>query len=71
MGGLTAEHVAVLHPGRVTRLVLAATGPGRHAAVPAAPEATVFEGNGKNGGARPARDYDGAGDDYGHGRVDR
>jgi pimeloyl-ACP methyl ester carboxylesterase len=40
MGGLTAEHVAVLHPGRVTRLVLAATGPGRHAAVPAAPEAT-------------------------------
>jgi pimeloyl-ACP methyl ester carboxylesterase len=39
MGGLTAQHVAVLHPGRVTRLVLAATGPGRHTAVPAAPEA--------------------------------
>jgi pimeloyl-ACP methyl ester carboxylesterase len=41
MGGLTAEHVAVLHPGRVTRLVLAATGPGRHAAIPAPPEATA------------------------------
>ena len=41
MGGLTAEHVAVLHPGRVTRLLLAATGPGRHAITPAAPEATA------------------------------
>jgi pimeloyl-ACP methyl ester carboxylesterase len=41
MGGLTAEHVAVLHPARVDRLVLAATGPGRHAAVPAPPEATA------------------------------
>ena len=39
MGGLTAQHVAVLHPGRVTRLILAATGPGRHTAVPAEPEA--------------------------------
>ena len=36
MGGLTAEHVAVLHAW-VTRLVLAATGPGRHAAAAAAP----------------------------------
>ncbi len=41
MGGLTAQHVAVLHPQRVVRLVLAATGPGRHAAVAAAPEATA------------------------------
>ena len=41
MGGLTAQHVAVLHPGSVTRLLLAATGPGRHAAVAAAPEATA------------------------------
>ncbi|HYA00203.1 MAG TPA: alpha/beta fold hydrolase [Candidatus Binatia bacterium] len=39
MGGLTAQHVAVLHPARVGRLLLAATGPGRHSAVPAAPEA--------------------------------
>ena len=41
MGGLTAQYVAVLHPGRVTRLILAATGPGRHAAVRARPEATA------------------------------
>ena len=41
MGGLTAQHVAVLHPDRVTRLVLAATGPGRHAGVPAHPAATA------------------------------
>ena len=41
MGGLTAEHVAVLHPERVSRLVLAATGPGRHPAALAAPEATA------------------------------
>ena len=41
MGGLTAQYVAVLHTGRVTRLLLAATGPGRHAATPAAPEATA------------------------------
>jgi pimeloyl-ACP methyl ester carboxylesterase len=41
MGGLTAQHVAVLHPGRVTRLILAATGPGRHTAIPAQPEATA------------------------------
>lgn len=39
MGGLTAEHVAILHAERVDRLVLAATGPGRHAAT-ASPEAT-------------------------------
>ena len=40
MGGLTAQHVAVLHPiDRLTRLILAATGPGRHTAVPAQPEA--------------------------------
>ena len=41
MGGLTAQHVAVLHAGRVRRLILAATGPGRHAAVPPAPAATA------------------------------
>jgi pimeloyl-ACP methyl ester carboxylesterase len=41
MGGLIAEHVAVLHPAHVTRLLLAATGPGRHAAVPAEPDATA------------------------------
>ena len=41
MGGLTAQHVAVLHPGRLTRLILAATGPGSHTAVPAQPEATA------------------------------
>ena len=41
MGGLTAQHVAVLHPGRANRLLLAATGPGRHLAVPPAPEATA------------------------------
>jgi pimeloyl-ACP methyl ester carboxylesterase len=41
MGGLTAQHVAVLHPGSLLRLLLAATGPGRHAAVAAAPEATA------------------------------
>ena len=39
MGGLTAQHVAVLYPDRLTRLILAATGPGRHTAVPAQPEA--------------------------------
>jgi pimeloyl-ACP methyl ester carboxylesterase len=55
MGGLTAEHVAVLHPGRVTRLVLAATGPGRHAAVPAAPEATAALLG--RGAATPAEAY--------------
>jgi pimeloyl-ACP methyl ester carboxylesterase len=41
MGGLTAQHVAVLHPGRVERLVLAATGPGRHAATAPHPEAVA------------------------------
>jgi pimeloyl-ACP methyl ester carboxylesterase len=41
MGGLTAQHVAVLHPGCVTRLLLAATGPGRHSGVAATPEATA------------------------------
>ncbi len=42
MGGLTAEHVGVLHPGSILRLLLAATGPGRHAATAAAaPEATA------------------------------
>jgi pimeloyl-ACP methyl ester carboxylesterase len=41
MGGLTAQHVAVLRPERLTRLILAATGPGRHASVPAEPEATA------------------------------
>jgi 3-oxoadipate enol-lactonase len=40
MGGLTAEHVAVLHRERVGRLVLAATGPGRHA-IAASPETTA------------------------------
>ncbi len=40
MGGLTAEHVAVLHGKGLGRLVLAATGPGRHA-VTASPEATA------------------------------
>ncbi len=39
MGGLTAQHVAVLHPGRVARLVLGCTGPGRHTAVPASAQA--------------------------------
>jgi len=55
MGGLTAEHVAVLHPGRVTRLVLAATGPGRRAAVPAAPAATAALLG--HGAATPAEAY--------------
>jgi pimeloyl-ACP methyl ester carboxylesterase len=41
MGGLTAQYVAVLHSDRLTRLILAATGPGRHTAVPAEPEATA------------------------------
>jgi pimeloyl-ACP methyl ester carboxylesterase len=39
MGGLTAQHVAVRHPDRVTRLVLGCTGPGRHTAIPASPQA--------------------------------
>jgi len=55
MGGLTAEHVAVLHPGRVTRLVLAATGPGRHATVPASTEATAALLG--RGAATPAEAY--------------
>jgi 3-oxoadipate enol-lactonase len=37
MGGLTAQHVAVLHPQGVGRLLLASTGPGRHSAVLADP----------------------------------
>ncbi|MGA2283636.1 MAG: alpha/beta fold hydrolase [Candidatus Dormibacteria bacterium] len=41
MGGLTAQHVAVLHPSHVVRLLLAATGPGRHAAIGPRPEATA------------------------------
>jgi len=41
MGGLTAQYVGVLHPGSVARLLLAATGPGRHTAVLPAPEATA------------------------------
>lgn len=41
MGGLTAQHVAVRHSARVHRLILGATGPGRHSAVPASPAATA------------------------------
>lgn len=41
MGGMTAEHVAVLHADRLRKLVLAATGPGRYGVVPPAPEATA------------------------------
>jgi pimeloyl-ACP methyl ester carboxylesterase len=41
MGGLTAEHVGVLHPAGVRCLLLGATGPGRHGTVPAAPAATA------------------------------
>lgn len=41
MGGLTAQHLAVLHPGCASLLILAATGPGRRASVAAAPEATA------------------------------
>ena len=41
MGGLTAEQVAVLHPDRLIRLILAATGPGSHTAISAQPEATA------------------------------
>jgi 3-oxoadipate enol-lactonase len=37
MGGMVAEHVAVLHPGSVDRLILAATGPGRYGPAQPAP----------------------------------
>jgi pimeloyl-ACP methyl ester carboxylesterase len=39
MGGLTAQHVALRYKSRVARLVLGCTGPGRHTAVPASPQA--------------------------------
>lgn len=41
MGGMVAEHVAVLHGDRLRRLILAATGPGRYGAVPPEPEANA------------------------------
>lgn len=41
MGGMIAQHVALDHPGKVDRLVLACTGPGRSHAVKAEPENTA------------------------------
>jgi 3-oxoadipate enol-lactonase len=40
MGGMVAQHVALDHPARVSRLFLACTGPGSSHAVRADPEAT-------------------------------
>jgi len=40
MGGMVSLHLALDHPSRVHRLIVAASGPGGSRAVPASPEAT-------------------------------
>jgi len=54
MGGLTAQHVAVLHPGRLTRLILAATGPGATPPSPRSPRRPPhFSGGARGRRPRP------------------